>query len=229
MALALVDLLGAVGNICAIVYFVVPALIIYEMIQTHESNKVPYMVFVSTIMNCLSWTAYGIRLGFWPIYLCNSLGIIANSVYLSIFFLHLDIAKFKKFVLLTTSILLIVFIFAWLYSWENVKLVGMVACLINTVMLITPLQKSAEVYKYQDNSFIPIHLTLVNVLSTTVWTLYGFSNNFNMFVMIPNFTGFCFSIFSIYLWNKFRKVEASELRQNFEILQVEGKRELLLI
>ena len=73
------DLFGFSGNIFALLYFFTPMKDMYGLFTGKvDVNKLPYLIFVFNLLNCVFWMAYGFlpNLMKIPVYVCNSIGTI---------------------------------------------------------------------------------------------------------------------------------------------------------
>ncbi len=204
------DTLGLLGNIFAIVFFLIPLWMIFNMIKTKNTSTVPWLLFIFTILNCEFWMIYGLKLKAWPVYICNGVGIVTNHFYLIMYFFYLErpmIVKFTNSILLLASFSVIFAVF-FIYI-ENTKLIGSIACVMNILMFASPLQKIGEVYEKKDNSYIPIHVSLSLVINCCIWILYGCFKEMDYFIIIPNVLGLLLSSFQVYLWFQFREPRPS--------------------
>jgi solute carrier family 50 protein (sugar transporter) len=218
----LTDILGLSGNIVAIILSILPILIIKDLIVNKNTSKVPWLLFLSTILNCEFWMIYGMLIKSWPVYFCNGLGLTMNTIYLIVFFLYLEskslLQKLTYIAVLIISIILIYYVF--FISTNNPKLIGGIACFVNVLMFASPLQNIKEVYDKKDNSFIPIYISICIVINCIIWVSFGFSKDIDYFIIIPNFIGLCLSTFQIYLYFKFSK--SNQKTSNFKTLKNES-------
>jgi solute carrier family 50 (sugar transporter) len=209
----IVNLLGILGNSFAIVFFLMPILMIRDMIKTKVTTHIPWLLFFFTILNCEFWMIYGLLIKAWPVYLCNGFGFVTNQIYLILFCLYLENTKFlQKLVYISLLLFSFTTIFiVFYYDIQNKELCGGIACTMNILMFASPLQKLREVYEKKDNTYIPIHVSVCIVLNCIIWTSYGIFKNLDWFIIIPNTLGLMLSIFQVYLWFEFK--EETEKRQ----------------
>jgi solute carrier family 50 protein (sugar transporter) len=206
-SISITDILGLFGNAFAIVFFIIPSLIIKDLIKTKNTSTIPWLMFLFTILNCEFWMIYGLKIKAWPVYFCNGIGIITNVFYLIIFFLYLESRKiYDRFFMILLLLISISTIFVVFYNFiENKNILGGIACAMNICMFASPLQNIREVYVKEDNSFIPIYASLCLVLNCIIWVSYGCFKGMDYFIIIPNAIGLVLSVFQVYLWIKFRK------------------------
>lgn len=221
-------ILATIGNILGIIFFIMPAFMMIETWKTKETQKVPYFLFIFTTLNCEFWMIYGIIKQKMAIYLGNAFGVITNHFYVLIFIICLNTSSFKKisyssFFLVCSMINIICF----QYYFNNEELLGSIACTMNICMFFSQLQKIIEVFKYKDNSYIPMGISVCIAFSSSIWTTYGILTN-DKFVIIPNIIGIVLSLFQIVLffifknkskkYNKFQKEpENAEIFKNVQM------------
>lgn len=206
MTIEIQDVFGGIGNFLAIVFFIVPAFNIVELCRTKDVSKIPWILFIFTILNCEYWSIYGLKVKAWPIYVCNSIGIFTNHIYLSVYIFYLDykfgLKSILILVLYATS--LAIFIISYILI-SNAQLVGSIAMIMNIFMFFSPLQNIAKVFELKDNSFIPIEISVCLVLNCITWLTYGILKKVDYFIIIPNGIGLIINLYQIYLWFKFNK------------------------
>lgn len=203
------SLLGLLSNLFTALFFISPATIVLNMLKTHDTTKIPYLFFLFTNINCLFCFIYGININSWPIYSNNLLGIIANTMYLSIYIMNLDNFSSKLKALLIMSIILfciITFSFFMIFVKES-NITGSIAMIFNIIMNLSQLQKIKEVFLYRDNSYIPLFTILCLFIQSILWTTIGILSNYNMFIIIPNILGVLLALMQIFIWFYFDNKE----------------------
>jgi solute carrier family 50 protein (sugar transporter) len=209
----IVNFLGILGNSFAIILFLLPIIIMKDMIKTKATNHIPWLLFFFTILNCEFWMIYGLEIKAWPVYLCNGFGFVTNQIYLILFCIYLENTKLlQKLIYICLLLFSFSTIFVFFYYYiQNKELCGGIACTMNILMFASPLQKLREVYEKKDNTYIPIHISVCLVLSCIIWTTYGIFKKMDWFIIIPNALGLFLSVFQVYLWFEFK--EETERRQ----------------
>mgnify|MGYP000001560138 CR=1 FL=1 len=204
--MAITDILGAMGNVIAIIFFIIPITMMIDLYKNKDTNKIPYFLFIFTILNCEFWALYGMKINAWPIWLCNSVGIVTNHIFLTMFFIYLDITTNRKIAYIATLYVSFVLSFSVVYIFvDNFKLIGFIAMIMNILMYAAPLQKLLEVIKKKDSSFIPIWVSLTLVLSSSIWIAYGYFKDRDLYIVIPNSIGLTICLVQVILYFLFRK------------------------
>jgi solute carrier family 50 protein (sugar transporter) len=207
--MSVTDILGGLGNGFAILFFIIPLTVIIEVYKTGKTDKVPYLLFLFTILNCEFWTLYGVKENAWPLIACNVIGIITNHIFLTVYFIYLNIVTFKK--ILFIGLLYFTFILSFTSFYilvKDSKFFGTIAMIMNICMFVAPLQNLNKVVKLKDNSYIPIWISMTLVFNCTVWSLYGYFKDVDLYVMIPNILGLLLAVLQVVLWFKYRNLKA---------------------
>lgn len=80
---------GAIGNIFAIILFISP---ITLMIKLHKKQidplKVPWLIILMNIMNCILWLSFGIITEDIFLCVCNGVGFGLNIIYICLYFIY---------------------------------------------------------------------------------------------------------------------------------------------
>ena len=148
---------------------------------------------------------YGLKIDAWPVWLCNSVGIVTNHIYLTIFLIYLDVHINKKIIFIASLYSSFVLSFGLVYLFLDVKVIGYIAMIWNILMFAAPMQKLVEVFKKKDSSFIPISVCFAMVLCSTIWIGYGYFKNEDLFIIIPNSIGLTICLVQIILYFIFKK------------------------
>lgn len=208
--LTTLDLLGLAGNSISIIFFFMPTVMIINMFKTKDTSKIPYLLFLFTILNCLFWLIYGIKNNAWPIWLCNGCGVLTNVIFMTAFLTALNKELFMRLFFIALLYTSLFSIFTFFNTYTNDKTNGTIAMIMNILMFAAPLQKIGTVFKNKDNSYIPIWISVILSINCVIWCSYGYLQNINLYVMIPNFLGLLLSILQICLWFKFRQRDSEK-------------------
>jgi len=184
-------------------FFLSQLTIINDMIKTRETEKVPYLMFLVTIYNCVFWSIYGFQLQEPPIWLCNGVGFFINifTMVTYLYFVKPEKNEFLKYVgVLGVSIIGIIIIFSRFSANVN----GFFAMILCICLYFTPLQKLREVIDLKDNSYISIKVSGILFLNCVTWTFYGILLGGDVPILVTNSCGVVLSIVQIYIWNKYK-------------------------
>ena len=120
-------------------------------------------------------------------------------LYLYLYYHRICIQTFTKSFLLLCFELLIV---GGAVFYNDEKVVSTLAMIFNVAMYIAPGQKIIRVIKEKNYKLIPIRSTIVSILCSGSWLMYGIT--INLFAQIlPNALGLFFSILNTMAWGYF--------------------------
>jgi solute carrier family 50 protein (sugar transporter) len=223
--MSITDILGSLGNAFAIIFFIIPITVIIQLIRTKDTDRVPFLLFIFTILNCEFWVLYGAKSDQWPLILCNAVGIVTNSFFLTVYFRYLKIELYKKALLICMLYIGFVSSFTLLYLLvKGAQIFGIIAMIMNICMFASPLQNLKKVISQKDNSYIPLPVSIALIFNCVVWALYGFFKDKDLYVIIPNILGFGLAISQVILWIVYRKYSKSYAK-NSEEDELQNKQE----
>jgi solute carrier family 50 protein (sugar transporter) len=203
-SMSALPIIALAANISAILFYISPIHIIMNLIKTKETKTVPYLLFLFTILNCELWVIYGFQDYSWEIYFNNSIGMVMNTIYITIFIFYLGDIR-KKLVFLISIYGMIAIVFVYLMQVIAVKkITGLLAMILNIFMFLSPLQKSYEVFKYKTNIYIPLYLVISMLICTSLWIAVGILKNNDIFIIVPNSIGLGISLLQTLLFYIFR-------------------------
>ena len=129
-----------------------------------------------------------------------AVGIVITSVFIVLYFyLYFDRIYYKTFI---GFIVLIIFELAVSMSailYGSVPTVSLLAMIFNVAMYVAPGQKILRVIKEKNYKLIPIRSTIVSILCSGSWLIYGIVINL-VAQIIPNALGLFFSIANTLAW-----------------------------
>ena len=152
------------------------------------------------LMNRLLWCSVWILTKRWIPFINAITGIFITTVflilYLYLYYHRICIQTFTKSFLLLCFELLIV---GGAVFYNDEKVVSTLAMIFNVAMYIAPGQKIIRVIKEKNYKLIPIRSTIVSILCSGSWMMYGIT--INLFAQIlPNALGLFFSILNTMAW-----------------------------
>jgi len=83
--------------------------------------------------------------------------------------------------------------------WANLVFISYIAMIFNLFVFISPGQKILRVIKEKNYKLIPIYSTIINIVYSIAWLLYGISIKM-VSQIIPNVLGLFFSIINTGAW-----------------------------
>ena len=213
------NFIGSIAMIFCIIYFISPIYEISKLIKKQiKTNAMPYLIYFCTILNTETSVLYGILVKSWPFYICNGVGCVLNIIYLIIFILNCKKTPIKKeYLILMLLTLVFGSFFGFLFLVKNLNVCGTISSFLNTFMIFAPFQKVSDSFKYKDNKFIPVSITLFLFLSCLFFMIYGLMKDLDLYITVPNILGvlFCFSQIFIWFYFEIKNKENNE-NNNFE-------------
>jgi len=210
------NFIGSIAMIFCIIYFLSPIYEIRKLINKQISPKqMPYLIYLCTILNTETSVLYGILVKSWPFYICNGIGCLLNIIYLVIFILNCKRTPMKKEYLIL-MLMTIVFgsFFGFLFLIKNLNVCGTISSFLNTFMIFAPFQKVSDSFKFKDNKFVPISITLFLFLSCLFFMVYGLMKDLDLFITVPNVLGTFFCLSQIFIWFYFEVKNKNSFNEN---------------
>ena len=213
------NFIGSIAMIFCIIYFISPIYEISKLIKKQiKTNVMPYLIYFCTILNTETSVLYGILVKSWPFYICNGVGCVLNIIYLIIFILNCNKTPIKKeYLILMLLTLVFGSFFGFLFLVKNLNVCGTISSFLNTFMIFAPFQKVSDSFKYKDNKFIPVSITLFLFLSCLFFMIYGLMKDLDLYITVPNILGVLFCCSQIFIWFYFEiKNKENNENNNFE-------------
>ena len=191
-------ILGTIFSVCLSFSPTVPFIQVFQ--RKEKIEILPEGMLLCQLMNRLLWCSVWILTKRLIPFINAFVGIIITSIFL-ILYLYL---YYNRIILktLTKSFLLIcfeLFIIGGCVLYNNEKVVSTLAMIFNVAMYIAPGQKIIRVVKEKNYKLIPIRSTIVSILCSGSWLMYGIV--INLFAQIlPNALGLFFSILNTLAW-----------------------------
>lgn len=187
------DIVGPIGSTLALFFFLTPGVLMYSLHKrTVEPSKVPYVIMMANIMNCVLWFAYGLQIKNLSVWLCNMVGGILNLIWISIFWCYFFQKLAQQFFTIVGTFIFTGAVFAIFYYAINIEIVsGITACVFNVIMYAAPGQNTLLVIKTKNYTLIPFSTTLVGLLCSIDWLLFGLigMQRMDYTIIIPNGLG----------------------------------------
>ena len=191
-------ILGTIFSVCLSFSPTVPFIQVFK--YKEKIDILPEGMLLCQLMNRLLWCSVWILTSRLIPFINAFVGIIITSVFLVLYlYLYYHRICFKTF---TKSFLLLCFellIVGGAVLSKNEKVVSTLAMIFNVAMYIAPGQKIIRVIKEKNYKLIPIRSTIVSILCSGSWLMYGIV--INLFAQIvPNALGLFFSILNTLAW-----------------------------
>ena len=192
---------GTIFSVCLSFSPTVPFIQVFQ--RKEKIEILPEGMLLCQLMNRLLWCSVWILTKRLIPFINAIVGIFITTVFLILYlYLYYHRICFKTF---TKSFLLICFellIVGGAVFYNDEKVVSTLAMIFNVAMYIAPGQKIIRVIKEKNYKLIPIRSTIVSILCSGSWLMYGIT--INLFAQIlPNALGLFFSILNTLAWGYF--------------------------
>ena len=189
------------NTITTVILNISPIFVIIPVIKGKDKySNIPYLMLFFNLLNASCWGCYWYRMSFMIPVMSNSIcGIISLSfcfTYLY-FFSGKNILKFCLYCPFL-FLALVILIFISLYVLK-MKIFGIILIFFNILMFIAPGQNIIRVIKEKNHKLIPIGTTIVGIICSGGWLLFGIIVN-DINCIIPNLIGLVSSIFNTLIW-----------------------------
>ena len=163
-------------------------------------TNIPFLMLFFNLLNSTCWGCYWYRMFTFGPVISNIICWLITSTFFIIYLFLLSKKIVQKFCLYIVILILseIVIIFISLYVIK-LPLYGIILIIINIFMYIAPGQNIIRVIKEKDYKLIPISTTIVGIICSGGWLLFGkMVNDINC--IIPNMIGLVSSILTTFIW-----------------------------
>ena len=213
------DIFGWIGSVISVVFFIVPCVPFYKLIKEKITYKeTPGVLLICSVINCIFWVVYGVKLGLTQSFITNAIGAIITTVWICIFLIFWvkkHALKSVGFIVLT--LVVFVGIFCVFYYVVPPTVTGYCAMVFNVLMYAAPGEKIYTVIKTKNHNLIPIYSTIAAFVNSACWLIYGIAYS-DINVIVPNGLGLFFAILqvTIYLVIKYKYHKDSEVKKDGE-------------
>ncbi|ESQ55615.1 hypothetical protein EUTSA_v10026847mg [Eutrema salsugineum] len=169
---------------------------------------------LATLINYLVRLLYGLPMvhpDSTMIITLSGIGILAATIYLTIFLVFCEHQKQRLVILAVLAVeavfvaVLAVLVLTLQHTTDQRTLsVGIVCCVVNSMMYIAPLSVMKMVIKTKSLEFMPFWLSVTSFLNACVWTIYGFVP-YDPYMAIPNEIGCVFGLGQLILYVTYYK------------------------
>ena len=218
------DIFGWIGSVISICFFVAPIVPFYKLIKEKITyHDAPGILLICTVINCILWVVYGIKLNKIQVYATNAIGGIITLFWIFIFIVF----WVKKHILKTIGLIyLSLIIFAGLFllfyfvvdpKKNKAEITGYCAMEFNILMYAAPGEKIYTVIKTKNHKLIPIFSTIFGVINSACWLVYGICES-DLNVIVTNALGLFFAILQVvvYIVIKYTCFKEPEISNNVE-------------
>ena len=189
------------GTIFSVFLSFSPTVPFIQVFQRKEKIDIlPEGMLLCQLLNRLLWCSVWVITKRVIPFINAAVGILITTtfltLYLFLFFHRKWLKTLSKFVIL---LIFEILIFTGAVLFGNVSVVSLLAMIFNVAMYIAPGQKILRVIKEKNYKLIPIRSTIVSILCSGSWLIYGIVINL-ITQIIPNALGLFFSIANTLAW-----------------------------
>jgi len=174
--------------------------------------------FLLTMINCTLQVFYQFPLGNMDPFEINVLGMVLNTIWLSVFVIYnnnrkLLLAKCVGVVAICAAIEAVSVIMQATGSTEKqgIQMVGNIAVIFNIGMYGAPLAALGTVIATRSVATLPLSMVLACLLASFLWGLYGKWMG-DYVIGIPNDIGVMLAIVQVIVWLKYKNASPVEAR-----------------
>ena len=190
--------LGTIFSVCLSFSPTVPFIQVFQ--RKEKIEILPEGMLLCQLLNRLLWGSVWVLTRRLIPFINAGTGIIITSVFLVLYIsLYFERNYYKTFIgfIVLISFELIVSLGAIFLG--TVSVISLVAMIFNVAMYIAPGQKIVRVIREKNYKLIPIRSTIVSILCSGSWLLYGITINL-VPQIVPNALGLFFSILNTLAW-----------------------------
>jgi len=180
-------------------------------IQIHRNinsiYNIPFFPHIMTFFSCTLWEKYGILKGDLGMIIVNFTGMIITTHVIFVYYKNARDLKKKVEKSFTIMIVALICILAYVKlnrGLTSYTVLGFLSSISSILMFGSPLTTLKKVIKTRDNSSLSIQLLIISILSSGLWTLYGYIINDN-FVIVPNGLGCLLAAFQVLIYKIYSK------------------------
>ena len=163
------------GTIFSIFLSFSPTVPFIQVFKRQEKIEIlPEGMLLCQLLNRLLWGSVWVLTKRIIPFINAAVGIFITSVFIVLYFyLYFDRIYYKTFMGLISLIVFEFSIAIIAISYGNVPTVSLLAMIFNVAMYIAPGQKILRVIKEKNYKLIPIRSTIVSILCSGSWLIYG--------------------------------------------------------
>ena len=189
------------GTIFSVFLSFSPTVPFIQVFKRQEKIEIlPEGMLLCQLLNRLLWGSVWVLTKRVIPFINAAVGIFITSVFIVLYFyLYFDRIYYKTFMGFIALIIFELSISMVAIFYGSVPTVSLLAMIFNVAMYIAPGQKILRVIKEKNYKLIPIRSTIVSILCSGSWLIYGIVINL-VAQIIPNALGLFFSIANTLAW-----------------------------
>ncbi|PKU64479.1 Bidirectional sugar transporter SWEET6b [Dendrobium catenatum] len=219
------NVVGIIGNVISFGLFLSPLptfIKIWRKKAVEQFSPIPY---VATLLNCMLWVFYGLPI-IHPnsilVVTINSIGIVLEGAYVTIFFLYapkdlrLKVLKILAGELVFMAVVVSVVLTVGHSHEKRSMMVGILCVIFGTCMYASHLPLWKMVVVTKSVKYMPFWLSLVSFLNGVCWTAYALLK-FDIFITLPNGLGALLGFLQLVLYGCYCRSTPAFEQQNDEM------------
>ena len=168
--------------------------------KTKDLKMIPHTFFVLNNLNSVLWLSMGVATGTADVVRSNTIAVIFTTMYLLIYHLVKGdlVTFFPPYAALMGSI------FYGLVTYLDGGNITRCAGLVNTLMVLSPLEQLKHVFREKDNKYIDMYIMSIALPCSFCWMMFGVCQGIWPMI-VPNLIGTlsCSALITMYF--AFRK------------------------
>ncbi|KAF3444672.1 hypothetical protein FNV43_RR14365 [Rhamnella rubrinervis] len=191
------NIVGIIGNVISFGLFLSPVPTFYKIAKKKDVEEFKPDPYIATVLNCMFWVFYGmpfVRPDSILVVTINSIGLVLELIYLSIFFTYARNNGRKKVLIglaveLAFFVVIVVITLLTLHGpTKRSLMVGIICDIFNIIMYTSPLTIMKKVITTKSVRYMPFYLSLTNFLNGSVWTAFALIK-FDVYILVSNGLG----------------------------------------
>lgn len=216
---SITNIIGTFASIIGFFLSLSPFILYYKVYKNQLSVKsIPISMIIFNLLTGVVWLCYWVKKQTLVPLLSTGINFIIHNIS-TMFYIYFYIeGKIKKFISIYLLVILISYIFYYIdYNYiKNEKNNGTVAMIFCIITYIAPGQNLLKVIKIGDYKLIPISTTILGILCSGSWMIFGILTN-DINNIIPGIIGVTFSFINSYVYIYFYRNRKIEKSNNVEI------------
>jgi len=210
------QIVSLLGSLSVILLFTIPYKDILEIYYTKKTDKFPFLVLIVTIFNTFFFCLYGLQVNQLGIIIPNTYGLTINVIFWLVYVFCMNLTIKKKTIFSLGTLIFIPLAFnVWLWSSFSKEVTGFFAMICSLSLSASPMQNITKCLAEKDNSYIPIRIVSIILLSSVLYLIFAFLVS-DKILMITNTWGIITSTFQIIVYLKYSNSNIPSLTKEKE-------------
>ncbi|CAH1790128.1 unnamed protein product [Owenia fusiformis] len=212
MQLGLTEFVSYLATVCTIGVFSTGIPTVLKITRKGNTNDVSFFPLLAIFCSCTVWCKYGLLKEDFTIISVNLIGIVAQAIYIFIYYIytHNRSALHRQLLIGAGLVFPILFYIKFHVEDKDTALLhlGIFCCTLNVISYGSPLVAVAEVLKTRSTETMSFPLVASNFVVSIEWLFYGYLIS-DPFIKTPNVLGVILGTFQLGLFFKFPRKKSS--------------------